>query len=210
VAYVAEARLRWGEGWIEPGCPVPSNEGRRYDHLLAAGLISGTADPPGPARVVVPYTELEQETVDALVGRDVEFVDVSGSDTAYWELLNGLWGRGEDFAIVEQDIVVNSFTLTDFDQCPSIYCVSPYPYLRSPAYPGLGCARFRSGLMYRVPQLMAAVATYDFENHSPKHWCTIDAAMLRELWSRRYFSCQHRTVRHLGDGRPSHKCCGMD
>lgn len=40
MAYVAASRLRWGDGWIEPGEAVPEGEpGRNYAHLLRLGLI---------------------------------------------------------------------------------------------------------------------------------------------------------------------------
>lgn len=40
MAFVATTRLRWGNGWIEPGEPVPEGEnGRDYLMLLRLGLI---------------------------------------------------------------------------------------------------------------------------------------------------------------------------
>ncbi|NUB05781.1 hypothetical protein FW320_06275 [Azospirillum sp. Vi22] len=40
--YVAAKRLRWGDGFIEIGEPVPDNEpGRRYDFMLRSGEIVG-------------------------------------------------------------------------------------------------------------------------------------------------------------------------
>ncbi|QCO00577.1 hypothetical protein D3093_35640 (plasmid) [Azospirillum argentinense] len=40
--YVASKRLRWGEGFIEIGEPVPDNEpGRRYDLMVRNGEIVG-------------------------------------------------------------------------------------------------------------------------------------------------------------------------
>lgn len=39
MAYIATRRLRWGDGWIEPGESVPEEEGRSYASLLALGHI---------------------------------------------------------------------------------------------------------------------------------------------------------------------------
>lgn len=38
--YVAVTRLRWGEGYIEAGDPVPVEEGRNYASLLRLGRIA--------------------------------------------------------------------------------------------------------------------------------------------------------------------------
>lgn len=40
MAYVATRRLRFGDGWIEPGEPVPVEEGRNYASLLTLGHIA--------------------------------------------------------------------------------------------------------------------------------------------------------------------------
>jgi hypothetical protein len=40
MSYVALRRLRWGDDWIEPGEPVPEEEGRSYASLLAHGHIA--------------------------------------------------------------------------------------------------------------------------------------------------------------------------
>jgi|GEM_PF-3264511 len=37
--YIAKRRLRFGDGWIEPGEPVPEEEGRNYASLLTHGHI---------------------------------------------------------------------------------------------------------------------------------------------------------------------------
>lgn len=42
VAYIAVDRLIWGDGHIEPGQPVPVEEGRNYAGLLRLGKIART------------------------------------------------------------------------------------------------------------------------------------------------------------------------
>lgn len=157
-------------------------------------------------RVVCPHTHVSAETVKALRGFRVEFIDVSSSDTAYFDLLAGLWADAADFAVVEQDIVPTVGTLPSFARCSGLWCAAPYPYLGSKTYAGLGCARFRAGLMTAHPDLMDAVALHDYEGHFPRHWCTLDAAIQRELWKRRrHACCNHTPVGHLHDW-PSHGC----
>lgn len=158
-------------------------------------------------RVVVPFTHLSNETAQALAGETVEFIDVSGSDTAYFDLLESLWFGTETFAIIEQDIVVAPRTLASFDACSRDYCCAPYPYFGSAIYAGLGCVRFRPGIMQRAPNLMDLVALHNYEGHGPKHWCTLDAAMQRELAKRSEPRClQHAHVGHLHP-TPTHGCC---
>lgn len=37
--YVAQVRLRWEDGFIQPGEPVPADTGRNYQLMLAQGEI---------------------------------------------------------------------------------------------------------------------------------------------------------------------------
>lgn len=110
-------------------------------------------------RVVCPFTRISPETRDALdaSGYLWEARDVSGSDTAYWDLLAGLWAAGEAFAVVEHDVIPAPGALASLETCPADWCSSPYPYFVG-MYPGLGCARFGDGIMARHPDLMTVVA----------------------------------------------------
>lgn len=160
-------------------------------------------------KIIVPYAigGLSPETVLALGERlDIEFRDVSADITAYFDLLEQLWAAGEHFCVVEQDIVVRAGTLASFEACANPWCAAPYPYLGSGAYAGLGCARFRTSLMEKHPDLMDLVALHDYDGHSPKHWCTLDAAIQRELWKAGEHACtSHLPVGHLHDW-PTHGC----
>jgi hypothetical protein len=158
-------------------------------------------------RVVVPFTHVSDETVKALRGFRAHYEDVSGSDTAYFDLLADLWADAQDFVIVEQDIVPTVGTLPSFVRCSSIWCSAGYKYLGSKTYLGLGCTRFRRELMLAHPDLMDAVALHKYEGHCLRHWCILDASMQRELWARRRHACaDHALVGHLHD-TPTHKCC---
>lgn len=207
MGYVARSRLRWDDGWIEPGQPVPAHTARNYDLMLAAGQIEGEAEPEPPSLIVVPYVTLGEGTQIALDGRRVEYVDVSASETSYWELLSFLWTEGDTFTIVEHDVVPAPDTIAGFQRCRRAWCCAPYPLDRSPAYPGLGCCRFRDVLLRAHPDLMDDVAVHKYAGHCFKHWCILDAAIQRELWRRKRGACTaHRHVAHRA-GPPSHGCC---
>jgi hypothetical protein len=126
------------------------------------------------ARVICPHTDrLFPQVKMALTdncGGTFEMVDVSGSDTAYYELLCQLWADGKSFCLVEHDIVVTLGTIESMDGCGHEWCVSKYPYLRG-TYWGLGCTRFRAPLLKRFPDLMDEVGEYDAPGHGKGHWC---------------------------------------
>lgn len=44
VAFVALARLRFGDGWIEPGETVPVEDGRGYDAMVLRGEVALVPD----------------------------------------------------------------------------------------------------------------------------------------------------------------------
>lgn len=151
-------------------------------------------------RVICPYVTISPATRAALdaSGCPWEPRDVSGADTAYWELLAGLWAAGEDFAIVEHDVIPAAGTLASFGACGHDWCSSAYPYLAG-TYAGLGCARFRAPVMARHPDLMDVVGTMSNDSHGPRHWCTIDA-WLRVVLQRRG---ERQCTAHPEAGHPS-------
>ena len=160
------------------------------------------------ARVICPYTRLSPQVEEALRDGCVayEMVDVSRSDTAYYELLSELWADGKSFCLVEHDIVVTLGTVESFNGCGHEWCAAKYPYLRG-SYWGLGCTRFRGPLMKRFPDLMDEVGEYDAPNHGPGHWCTLDMAVTAALRARRIeWPHIHGEVTHLSDGSPAHGC----
>ena len=122
----------------------------------------------------MPYTRLRSEVVQALEGWDVAFVDVSGSDEAYWELLHGLWAKAAAFIVVEQDVVVRSDSIDELVNCQHPWCSFQVPYIGR-LYAGLSCAKFSAGLIARYPDALEQVAEYEDEQHPQKHWCRIDS-----------------------------------
>lgn len=161
-------------------------------------------------RVVCPFTTLRPQTAEALdaSGYPWEPVDVSGSDEDYWELLYDLWAARQDFCIVEHDIIIAPGILAEFESCPELWCVSPYPYMHGGEYAGLGCVRFRAEVMNVMPRLMDDVATRTNTKHPSKHWCTLDAWIQEKLYGQRFSPHRHAPSEHLDSLRPTHLCVG--
>lgn len=148
--------------------------------------------------IVVPHIGSYRTAEAALARRSSFAVDVSDSDEDYFDLLARLWAAGETFTIVEHDIAVTADALDSLDACPSDWCACPYPYVNGWIIAGLGCARFRSGLLMRHPDLMAVVAGMHDETHPRKHWCRLDAWVHNSLIERGEKRCEaHPRVEHL-------------
>jgi len=125
--------------------------------------------------VVMPYVPpLRPEVVQALAGWDVAFVDVSGSDEAYWQLLADLWAKGAGFLIIEHDILVRPDSLDELVACHEPWCSFQVPYVGR-VYAGLSCAKFSAGLIARYPDALDRIAELEDERHPPKHWCRLDS-----------------------------------
>ena len=158
-------------------------------------------------KIVCPYTEIEKRTRDGLDSTTYPWEErwVGESLTAYWDLLSGLWKAGETFVIVEHDIVIHPDTIDDLLDCDAPWCAATYPYLDG-MYPGLGCMKFDEKLMARLPDLLDQVATFNYPGHGPKHYCTLDAAIQRNLWSSGLWACvNHKSVGHMHRW-PGHGC----
>lgn len=142
------------------------------------------------SRVVVPYTHppLWQWPEASATGRDVRYVDVSAGPTEYWRTLARLWAAGEDFTVVEHDVIPTVRALDDLDACPEPYCAQPYPYFNGTNW-GLACTRFRASAMVRVPGLWRDVAGMWDALHPPMHWCRLDS------WSHQVLG-RHGVDRH--------------
>lgn len=167
-------------------------------------------------RILVPFTTLRSETVDAILatGRPFETADVSASDEAYWHVLADLWRSGESFCIVEHDVVVNADTFDAFADCEHEWCAAPYPYFNGD-YPGLGCVRFSEALTRRHPNVMEDVAALSDGSHPPMHWCRLDQWVRNVLMQKhRIVPCIHAPVGHARDGSgpimPSHGCVTLE
>jgi len=82
-------------------------------------------------KIICPYTKLNQVTEFALRTEhryDVEFVNVSNSDYAYFNLVYKLWEEKETFVIIEHDIVPWPGALKKIYWCPRPLCIYLAPH----------------------------------------------------------------------------------
>lgn len=90
------------------------------------------------------------------------WVDVSSSDTAYFESLSRIWEQRESFATLEHDIICRSDIVEAFESCPEPWCTYGYaemchPECREAWANALGCTRFRAELMVKVPEAVSSI-----------------------------------------------------
>lgn len=97
-------------------------------------------------KVVVPYAgPLDSRVVENLPP-DATTVDVSGSDEAYFDLLEALWAQGETFLIVEHDMAVHRGVYDALVTCNGAWCQVPY-LVAGQVQGALGVARFHKVLL---------------------------------------------------------------
>jgi hypothetical protein len=145
-------------------------------------------------RTVVPYTRLDERVLTALrdAGVEPELRDVSASVYAYWSLVRELWAAGDDFAIVEHDIVVRPGLLDEYAGCPEAWCVASYHVTPTAVMNSFGCVRFRGVLTREHPVFESPRLA------EPVRWWSLDSTVEMELMARLgHAKCQHGYVEHL-------------
>ena len=110
-------------------------------------------------RYYVPWTTRHQQVVDAVPSGTI-WLDVRGDDDAYWRALCDIWAKGEDFAIIEHDVIPRGFE--QFDQCPEPWCTFGYANICHPecqeAWANqLGFTRFRAEVMAKCPDALTSI-----------------------------------------------------
>jgi hypothetical protein len=166
--------------------------------------------------IVLPYTHISPGVREALTatGREWREVDVSGSDTAYWELLRDLWAEGKTFYSVEHDVIVRPDTFADLEACPEPWCGFLLPYLGG-EYPGMGCVKFTDSIIAAVPDALIQSGRMSNGNHPPGHWCSHDHFLQMVVLPAAVGHYKHVHGPALGHYReyeglpqPSHGCVG--
>ena len=122
-------------------------------------------------RIIYPYAEHYPEAIAALP-LDAEQVDVSADPEAYWRLLRDLWRSGEDFLIVEHDMVLPDGALHTFDSCRREWCAHPY-FMYGTWGTWHGVTRYRGGLTRRLPNLPDEIRS--------RTWPSLDSAWINHL-----------------------------
>ena len=109
---------------------------------------------PFGSSILVPYTVRHPKTEAGLEGQDATWVNVSGSLYDYWRVLCEWWK--DDFCIVEHDVQTSPTHFAEFHFCPEPWCYFRYDNHSDEDadawhYGILGCTRFRSSVIRRVP-----------------------------------------------------------
>lgn len=134
-------------------------------------------------RVLCAYTKLHPATKAALdtFAPETEFVDVSRSDSGYFDLLADVWRRQETFLNVEHDIEIHEGVVESAKGCKQPWCVWPYEGHSHEELTGaLGCTKFGARLMRDLPSLMDEVG--DIQDSVPRrYWGRVDARILVTL-----------------------------
>lgn len=173
---------------------LPHSHGWHSDAAACSGddAFGVELNAPGPdlgefsfdAFIYVPHVgSVRPETAASLLSqvdpRAICWVNLSGSQYNYHEMLRRLWSRAS-FMNVEHDIEVPPGMVREMLTCPHEVCVCDYEVYAgkiSEAYGGvggaLGCTRFRDSVMRRFPRLV--------ENIFDRAWPKLDYQILHDL-----------------------------
>jgi len=151
-------------------------------------------------RILCAYTKLHAGAEQALweFAPDTEFVDVSKSDSAYFDLVREAWKCQETFLLVEHDIEIHKGVVESAKHCKQPWCVWPYMGHSQEEIWALGCVKFGRRLMLAQPTLMDEVGEIQSDCAIPKrHWKRLDARILVTLRAHGYAQPHvHESVKH--------------
>ena len=134
----------------------------------------------------------------------VETVNTSGDDGAYWNCLSQIWDAPDsrDLLVVEQDIVVHPGVAEQLARCPRPWCEFPHRQRgggpNDLTWKGLGCDRYSAELRRRVRS--ADIIKRAKDDHAPDSnwydrdhlfWNAIDGPLFRALESAGYECHRH-------------------
>ena len=167
-------------------------------HLPKRGLL----------RILCGYTNLCRKTEVALASYNVEYEDTSADDFAYWRAIESRWGT-DDLIAIEQDIVVHAMVIAEFAECEQPWCSFPYSIgFRKPYEYGLGCTRFRKGMMQEIAtgEILDSIPC----DGQPGCWQTLDIKIRYALWNQGYNVHVHQpTVNHLVNEKGEKGCLSL-
>lgn len=145
--------------------------------MSAGGLTRGAE-----MRVVCPHIGQPHPRTKAVLDSwpNVTYVDVSGSDTAYSELICELWAdASDDLLIVEHDVVPWPWMYAEFTVCDKPFCAGIYPW-RTNVGPALGLTRFSSLFMRHLSDAAREAASID-GGYGAGSWRQFDYWLMRTV-----------------------------
>lgn len=156
-------------------------------------------------RVIVPYTQQCEAATVALekwCTYDVEYVDVSSSNERYFEVLRDAWHDGKSFIVIEHDIEIRSDTIASLTKCKHAWCAFPYAMGPAGYETALGCTKFHTSLMKKIPHFMDEVGDFIDPWCPPRDWRRLDCRIF-EVMTQRYNISQHRHEPHVHHHNPT-------
>ena len=127
---------------------------------------------------------------------DWRFWEIKEEDElAYGRIITEHWTAGEDFAVVEPDIVIRDDVADGFLSCSEPYCAWPYSWLTDVG-PALGCTRFRGEFTRRYPDAM--------DRAHGVSWRQLDVVLMRHVLVREHSEQPHvhlPPVEHLNEAK---------
>lgn len=140
---------------------------------------------------------LHPETMDALQSFaatrvEVDLVELpAGDEHAYRRMIAYYWRQGEDFMVVEPDILIREDVIDAFMDCDCEYGCFPYAWLTDVG-PALGCTWFRSSFLEEYPEAVLETGLVS--------WRQLDVVLMRHVLARKYHEQPHvhlPAVQHL-------------
>lgn len=135
----------------------------------------GELEPPpvgarrGSVAWYVPYTAVHPQTAET-APPDAVWIDVCNSSIAYYAAVLDIWERGENFALLEHDVVCRPDVVEAFEACPEPWCLYGYDSICHPQCQEawrnqLGCTRFRAELVQAVPDAISSIPRENWDWH---------------------------------------------
>lgn len=131
---------------------------------------------PLDTKLYVPYLKPNdrlQAVVDCLRIQRIEPVLVKVDDgDAYWRLLRDAWAEGEEFFVVEHDVLVWAGAISQMSECSARWCSLPTMCHGRYISTTFGCVKFGRDLVERNPA---------FFDDIPTTWFHLDANFADKL-----------------------------
>lgn len=143
---------------------------------------------------------LRDETLKALLAnsRNIELrINDPDDDTCYGKTIREYWRRGEDFMVVEPDVVIRNDVMIAAENCSCEYGCFPYAWMTNVG-PALGCTWFRSSFLKKYPDAC------DEAGAGQISWRQFDVILMRSVLARKYKEQPHvhlPEVVHLNEAK---------
>lgn len=115
-----------------------------------------TVEQPAPVTVIIPYTEASEKlqfVIDCLRIQQVQpELHRVGHRDEYWQLLHDRWEIGDEFLLVEQDVVVWQGAIQHLAECSNAWCTLPTMCHGRMITTTFGCVKFSRDLIARNPR----------------------------------------------------------